>query len=163
MPNRMKGRSTWVAPPISWPVSATHGTGTGDVLDEVVALLPEDDGSEPEPEDDIINDYGQIGLLGALPKGTTVYTGDMGGYPIEFTITKKPETGELSALYKNVNYGTTMKMVGESLPAQGGEISFFGEENGRQWSFDLDGDADNITGTASGSNNYQFNVKLKRK
>lgn len=115
------------------------------------------------PEDDIINDYGQIGLLGALPKGTTVYTGDMGGYPIEFTITKKPETGELSALYKNVNYGTTMKMVGESLPAQGGEISFFGEENGRQWSFDLDGDADNITGTASGSNNYQFNVKLKRK
>lgn len=115
------------------------------------------------PEDDIINDYGQIGLLGALPKGTTVYTGDMGGYPIEFTITNKPETGELSALYKNVNYGTTMKMVGESLPAQGGEISFFGEENGRQWCFDLDGDADNITGTASGSNNYQFNVKLKRK
>ena len=56
--------------------------------------------------------------------------GDMGGYPIEFTITNKPDKGELSALYKNVNYGTTMKMIGESLPAQGGEISFFGEENG---------------------------------
>ncbi len=115
------------------------------------------------PEDDIINDYGTIGLLGALPEGTTTYTGDMGGYPIEFTITNKPETGELSARYKNVNYGTTMQMIGESLPAQGGEISFFGEENGRQWSFDLDGDADNITGTASGSNGYQFKVKLKRK
>ena len=89
--------------------------------------------------------------------------GDMGGYPIEFTITNKPDKGELSALYKNVNYGTTMKMIGESLPAQGGEISFFGEENGRQWSFNLDGDADNITGTAYGSNDYQFKVKLKRR
>lgn len=115
------------------------------------------------PEDDIIYDYGQIGLLGALPEGTTHYTGDMGGYPIEFTIVNHPDKGELYANYKNVNYGTTMKMTGESLPAQGGEISFFGEENGRQWCFDLDGDADNITGTASGSNNWQFKVKLKRK
>ncbi len=56
-----------------------------------------------------------------------------------------------------------MKMMGESLPAQGGEIFFYGEENGRQWNFELDGDADNITDTAYGSNNYQFNVKLKRK
>ncbi len=30
-----------------WPVSATHGHGTGDLLDEVVKLLPE---REPEPE-----------------------------------------------------------------------------------------------------------------
>ena len=125
---------------------------------------PKDEGNALDfPEDDIICDYGQIGLLGALPEGTTHYIGDMGGYPIEFTITNKPDKGELSALYKNVNYGTTMKMIGESLPAQGGEISFFGEENGRQWSFNLDGDADNITGTAYGSNDYQFKVKMKRR
>ena len=34
---------------------------------------------------------------------------------------------------------------------------------GTQWNFELDGDADNISGTASGSNNYKFKVKLKRK
>ena len=118
--------------------------------------------NDPSIEDDM-EGYGTYGLITALPTGTTVYTGDMGGYPIEFTITNKPEAGELSALYKNVNYGTTMKMIGESLPADDGAISFTGEENGRQWCFDLDGDADNITGTASGSNNYQFKVKLKRK
>lgn len=41
--------------------------------------------------------------------------------------------------------------------------SFFGEENCRQWNFELDGDANNITGTAYGSNDHQFKVKLKRK
>lgn len=120
--------------------------------------MADDPGMEEDAED-----YGTSGLMASLPVGTTVYTGDMGGYPILFTITNNPATGELTALYKNVNYGTSMKMTGESLPADDGAISFFGEENGRQWCFDLDGDADNITGTASGSNNYQFKVTLKRK
>ena len=53
-----------------WPVSATHGTGTGDVLDEVVALLPEDDGSEPEPEDDIIN----VAIIGRPNAGKSTLT-----------------------------------------------------------------------------------------
>ena len=35
-----------------WPVSATHGHGTGDLLDEVVAVLPE---TEPEIENDLID------------------------------------------------------------------------------------------------------------
>ena len=35
-----------------WPVSATHGHGTGDLLDEVVAVLPE---SEPEILSDVID------------------------------------------------------------------------------------------------------------
>jgi GTP-binding protein len=34
-----------------WPVSATHGNGTGDLLDEIVAALPE---SEPEVESEIV-------------------------------------------------------------------------------------------------------------
>ena len=53
-----------------WPVSATHGTGTGDVLDEVVALLPEDDGSEPEPEDGIIN----VAIIGRPNAGKSTLT-----------------------------------------------------------------------------------------
>lgn len=117
---------------------------------------------DPGMEDDM-EGYGTYGLMAALPEGTTRYTGDMGGYPIEFTITNSSETGELYAIYKNVKYGTTMRMTGESLPADDGKISFFGEENGNQWNFELDGDANNITGIAYGSNNYQFNVKLKRK
>jgi len=35
-----------------WPVSATHGHGTGDLLDALVEALPE---SEPEPETDAID------------------------------------------------------------------------------------------------------------
>ena len=35
-----------------WPVSATHGHGTGDLLDEIVEALPE---SEPEVETDAID------------------------------------------------------------------------------------------------------------
>ena len=32
------------------PLSATHGHGTGDLLDEIVAVLPEDDGEEDEDD-----------------------------------------------------------------------------------------------------------------
>ena len=35
-----------------WPVSATHGHGTGDILDEIVKALP---ASEPEPDDGAID------------------------------------------------------------------------------------------------------------
>lgn len=35
-----------------WPVSATHGNGTGDLLDEIVKVLPD---SEPETEEGVID------------------------------------------------------------------------------------------------------------
>ncbi len=35
-----------------WPVSATHGNGTGDLLDEIVKVLPS---SEPETDEGVIN------------------------------------------------------------------------------------------------------------
>lgn len=35
-----------------WPISATHGNGTGDLLDEIVKVLPE---SEPEVDSDAID------------------------------------------------------------------------------------------------------------
>ena len=52
-----------------WPVSATHGTGTGDVLDEVVRLLPEET-DEPEPEDDVIN----VAIIGRPNAGKSTLT-----------------------------------------------------------------------------------------
>lgn len=89
------------------------------------------------------------GLLGALPNGATKYVGDMAGFPIELTIHK--DDGGLRADYLNVKYSAKMKLVGESLPADGGNITFFGQDaQGNQWFFDLEGDADNITGTGRG-------------
>ena len=52
-----------------WPVSATHGTGTGDVLDEVVKLLPEEN-AEPDEEDDVIN----VAIIGRPNAGKSTLT-----------------------------------------------------------------------------------------
>lgn len=48
-----------------WPVSALHGRGTGDLLDEVVRLLPEPDGTD-EADDDTASqpDVPRIALVG---------------------------------------------------------------------------------------------------
>ena len=86
----------------------------------------------------------------------------MGGFPIELTITKNNETGVLEATYKNIKYGTTLKLVGESLPAMGGDINFFGNDNGNAFSFDLTGTADLITGMGY-SGNTELKVTLHKK
>ena len=52
-----------------WAVSATHGTGTGDVLDEVVSLLPEGD-EDVDGEDDVIN----IAIIGRPNAGKSTLT-----------------------------------------------------------------------------------------
>ena len=52
-----------------WPVSATHGTGTGDVLDEVVRLLP-DENAEIDDEDDVIN----VAIIGRPNAGKSTLT-----------------------------------------------------------------------------------------
>ena len=52
-----------------WGVSATHGTGTGDVLDEVVRLLPEDTG-DVEDESDIID----VAIIGRPNAGKSTLT-----------------------------------------------------------------------------------------
>lgn len=117
--------------------------------------------TESDEEDE--QDYGSPndGLLGSIPIGTTKYVGDMDGYPIEIEFIKKSQNYEIEARYKNVNYGTTMSLSGESLPAQGGDITFYGKGNGRDWIFDLTGDADHITGTAQGDGKT-FKVNLHR-
>lgn len=109
-----------------------------------------EDVNDEESEEDQFEGYGEEGLLGSLQLGANVYEGDMEGFPIEFTIIKKGTSGDLDGLYVNVKYGTTMKLAGESLPAMGGNINFFGKDGKTDWSFTLTGTADQITGTAYG-------------
>ena len=71
-----------------------------------------------EEVDDQFEGYGEEGLFGSLPEGTTAFVGDMNGFPIEFNITKNTETFETIGMYKNVNSGTIMRMTGESLPVR---------------------------------------------
>ena len=115
-----------------------------------------------EETDDQFEGFGEEGLLGSLPEGTTTFEGDMAGFPIEFTITKKDNSGDISGTYKNVKYGTVINLDGESLPAMGGDISFYGNDNGTQWVFNLSGDASHIRGTAQ-SGDKEMKVTLKRK
>ena len=114
-----------------------------------------------EEEDEQFEGYGEEGLLGSLPYGTTEYEGDMEGYPIEFTIIKE-EASDIKGIYKNVKYGTTMNLVGESHPADGGNISFFGKDGDTDWSFNLTGDVENITGTAQ-SGDTELKLTLHKK
>ena len=71
--------------------------------------------------------------------------------------------GDIKAVYKNVKYGTVMNLTGESLPAMGGNINFFGKDgSNNDWSFSLSGDVENITGTAN-SDGKTFKVTLYKK
>lgn len=115
-----------------------------------------------EKDDDQFDGYAEEGLLGCLPEGTVEFAGDMDGFPIEFTVIKK-DASEISGIYKNVKYGTTMKLSGESLPAMGGDISFYGTDNGNQWTFNLTGTCDNITGTAQSTDGKEMKVTLHKK
>lgn len=116
-----------------------------------------------EGEDDQFEGVGEEGLISCLPNGTTEFVGEMAGFPIEFIITRNADMGNIKAVYKNVKYNTTMNLEGESLPAMGGDISFIGRDSKNNvWYFDLSGDADNISGTASGDGK-NFKVTLHRK
>lgn len=53
-----------------WPVSALHGTGTGDLLDEVVSLFPEIDESAEEETLDTIN----VAIIGRPNAGKSSLT-----------------------------------------------------------------------------------------
>jgi hypothetical protein len=113
-------------------------------------------------EDDQFEGVGEEGLYGCLPEGTTEFVGDMEGYPIEFIITKGADMGNITAIYKNVKYGTIMNLAGESLPADGGNISFFGKDATGDWSFELSGDCENVTGTAQ-SGDSKLDLTLHKK
>lgn len=116
-----------------------------------------------EDEGDQFEGVGEEGLFGSLPIGTTEYTGDMAGFPIEFAITKSEDMGNIKAIYKNEKYETSMNLDGESLPAMGGDISFYGSEGDNNWTFNLSGDADNISGTAQSGDGKELKVTLHKK
>lgn len=140
---------------------AAGETGTTEETESETVASDLPDGEEAE-EDNQFEGVGEEGLYGSLPDGTTEYVGDMSGYPIEFTITKSSDTGDATAIYKNVKYGTSMEMSGESLPAMGGDINFYGKDGNTDWVFSLTGDADNITGTAQ-SGDSELNITLHKK
>lgn len=55
-----------------WPVSATHGNGTGDLLDEITAALP---AVKPEPDDGAI----QVAIIGRPNAGKSSLMNKMAG------------------------------------------------------------------------------------
>lgn len=142
-------------------VASTDTTTTEPSTTEGQTSTEEQSQEGEEQEDDQFGDPEHDGFYGALLTGTTVYTGDMAGFPIEFTIVKDHKTSTLYAIYKNVKYGTKMRMEGESLPADGGDINFYGKDGGTDWVFRLTGDADNITGTAE-AGGKSLNITLHR-
>ena len=86
----------------------------------------------------------------------------MTGFPIEFTIHKDDNKGVLYAIYKNVNYGTKMRLEGESLPADDGNINFITVGRKEEWHFNLTGDYNHITGYAeSGDKHYKVILNKK--
>lgn len=124
--------------------------------------MDDSDSEGMSEEDDQFEGVGEEGLYGCLPEGTTEFAGDMEGYPIEFSITKNSDMGNIKATYKNVKYGTVMELTGESLPADGGNINFYGKDGNTDWIFALSGDCENVTGTAQSGDN-ELDIKLHKK
>lgn len=122
--------------------------------------------AEEEVVDDSVDDqfegFGEEGLFGCLPLGTTEFIGEMGGFPIELIITKNDNSGDLKALYRNLKYSTTMDLSGESLPSMGGNISLYGRVEGEDWIFNLSGTAQVIQGYVQ-YGNKKLEVALKKK
>ena len=151
-----EGKKIFMAKPLDVPEK--KGAKVAEQGEEQVT---KDEQSQEEADGMDMEGYGSEGLLGSLPNGTTEYVGEMAGFPIEFTITKSEEG--LRAKYKNVKFSATMQLEGESLPAQGGNISFYGDDSaGKKWFFELEGNADHITGTAQGDGK-EFPVILNKK
>jgi len=94
-----------------------------------------------------------------LLTGTTVYNGDMAGFPISIRITKKSEDGTISAIYKNIKYSTEMRLTG-SIQTEG-LIKLVGSDNGTEWKFTLYGNVNSLNGTAVGDGK-SLPVKLER-
>lgn len=105
------------------------------------------DTSEAENETGVSDD--NPGLFGLLPEGTTEFTGDMAGFPIEMSITK--EGKGLRAFYKNIKYKATMKLESDARSDNEGNTTFWGDDaRGNQWKFHLGGNENYVCGYAEG-------------
>lgn len=107
-------------------------------------------------------DMGEMGegLFGSLPEGTSVYTGVMEGFTIEMTFVK--QESNINGTFKDVMNGYSMHLDGESTPAMGGDIVFYGNMDGSNWTFNLTGNASEITGQAD-NGATKFNLSLNKK
>jgi ATP-dependent DNA helicase RecQ len=107
-------------------------------------------------------DMGEMGegLFGSLPEGTSVYTGVMEGFTIEMTFVK--QESNINGTFKDVMNGYSMHLDGESTPAMGGDIVFYGNMDGSNWTFNLTGNANEITGQAD-NGATKFNLSLNKK
>lgn len=121
------------------------------------------DGEEmEEDESSQFEGVGEEGLYGSLAEGSTTFIGNMAGNDIEFTITKTTDMGEVKAICKDVENGTTIKFIGESLPAQAGDITFYSQDDTDEWVLCLSGDIDNVSGTVTVGGKEQ-KIILKKK
>jgi hypothetical protein len=100
-------------------------------------------------------------FMDLLPDGTTEYTGEMAGFPIEFSITKSAKG--LSAVYRNVKFGATMKLESDAQEDHEGNTTFWGDDaQGNQWRFHLGGNESLVSGYAVGDGK-NFQVVLTKK
>ena len=132
-----------------WTPSTSSVSYTHDSETPQANASQEQNNSQTGKSTQILSNIGR-GLYGRLPKGESIYEGDMAGFPIEFFIEKGDVEGSLKGVYVNVKYGTTINLAGESLPTMDGDINFFGKDRNVEWMFSLTGTPDHISGTASG-------------
>lgn len=136
-------------------------TGSSEPATDNDAAATVADGTPDDDVDDQFAGYGQEGLLGSLPEGTTTYEGQMDEFPVTFVITKDGDN--ITATFVNQKFGTSVALDGESLPAQGGDINFYGtDEAGNGMQFELSGNADNIDGNVY-LNQQQLHIQLNKK
>ena len=88
-------------------------------------------------------------FMDLLPDGTTEYSGEMAGFPIEFSITKSANS--LSAVYRNIKFGATMQLESDAQEDNEGNTTFWGNDaQGTQWRFHLGGNENLVSGYAVG-------------
>lgn len=117
--------------------------------------------SETEDESEQFEGWDEVGLYGSLPEGTTECFGYMDETYIEFTITKS-EDGVM-AICSSAEFQQDLKLVGETMPAMGGDISFYGNEGGKNWTFSLTKGTENYIQGEALADNKSMKVMLNKK
>ena len=72
------------------------------------------------------------------------------------------QESNINGTFKDVMNGYSMHLDGESTPAMGGDIVFYGNMDGSNWTFNLTGNASEITGQAD-NGATKFNLSLNKK
>lgn len=117
--------------------------------------------ADTEPAAEVESKQELSGLIGLLPEGTTEYTGEMAGFPVEFSITKSADG--VSAVYRNVKFGATIQLESDAQVDHEGNTTFWGNDaQGNQWRFHLGGNENYLFGYAVGDGK-NLQVELNKK